>query len=454
MKRSLLVTLARGTARVTAAVVLLSLPGVYTLVKYRPRSSKDRDFHEKLRGADRQPTGLLEKALLDVGRTVTTAVVHGILKGVLTTAHDVEVLDADKLYPLLLGNRGGVPLLTFANHISTLDDPLLMAAMTPSLGVGLSPGARRMRWGICTEEICFPSPGVGSFFAAGKALPIQRGGSMHQKAMATLQRKVNDGDWVHVFPEGRCWQEGCTPLRDAWGRWCTESGRCSSPWSRVGPFKWGVGKLIANASTPPLIVPYFHYGMHELMPMLEDNENYTEFPLLTPRRRITVAVGDPVVVDDLLQQYHAAARVRALERNVEREKSLRAVLATDAARESARLGRKRGGWEGWFGGGGAGAVRRRRPARPLPPPACLRNRVRAAQQQPAPPLHPGGRVERPHRRLCPCRRARLLPHPHQHGRLCVGPQRRVGARRGAGGARPPFPPRKRRGVCPRRHRRR
>jgi hypothetical protein len=78
----------------------------------------------------------------------------------------------------------------------------------------------RMRWTVCTEELCFQHPAIAAFFGAGKALPIQRGGSIHQKALATLQTKLNGGGWVNIFAEGRVWQEQGLPLRDDAGRWC------------------------------------------------------------------------------------------------------------------------------------------------------------------------------------------------------------------------------------------
>lgn len=150
--------------------------------------------------------------------------------------------------------------------------------------------SRRMRWGVCTEEICFASPGIASFMSMGKALPIQRGGSIHQKAMATLQAKLNGGDWVHVYPEARVWQEDGTPLRDEQGRWCSASGRCGPPGQKVGPFKWGVGKLIANASVTPVVVPYFHQGMAYVRPQKQDNDYSDGGPVFNVRKRLTVKV--------------------------------------------------------------------------------------------------------------------------------------------------------------------
>ena len=179
--------------------------------------------------------------------------------------------------------------MTVANHQSTLDDPMFQSALLP-LSLRWDWGGRRMRWGFCTEEICFSSPGVAAFMGMGRALPITRGGSIHQKALATVQNKVNAGEWVHLYPEARIWQEHGTPLRDAQGRWCSASGRCGEPWTKVGPFKWGIGKVVANAAVTPIVLPYFHQGMAYVRPQLPDNEYATPGPVLDVRKEMTVKV--------------------------------------------------------------------------------------------------------------------------------------------------------------------
>jgi monolysocardiolipin acyltransferase len=281
--------------------------------------------------------------------------VTSVFSSLLHAGNTVELLDRHRLDDLILNDReDDTPLITVANHTSTLDDPGLVSAILPW---GARVSHRRMRWGICTEEICFANPGLGSFFAAGKALPIQRGGSIHQKGLATLLDKLNRGDWVHVFPEGRVWQEGGTPLRDAEGRWCSGSGRCSLPHVKVGPMKWGIGKLIANAEKTPIVLPYFHMGMNDVMPQDANNQLFGP-PQFFVNTRITVKFGEPVVVADLLDKYHDGACERAEARNLERE----ARIDKEEARLALAKARARVGWIAyvtptawWSGGGGGGA---------------------------------------------------------------------------------------------------
>ncbi len=41
----------------------------------------------------------------------------------------------------------------------------------------------KMRIGVCSEELCFANPAVGTFIGLGNGFPIQRGGSIHQKVV-------------------------------------------------------------------------------------------------------------------------------------------------------------------------------------------------------------------------------------------------------------------------------
>jgi hypothetical protein len=109
----------------------------------------------------------------------------------------------------------------------------------------------------------------------------------------------------------------------------------------VGPLKWGVGKLVANAERTPLVVPIYHTGTNDIMPQSRDNELIDSLPVWSGVE-ITIQPGDPVPVADLIAAYHHHARQRALARNKRRE---------------AELARRRewgGGWPRGDGRSGAG----------------------------------------------------------------------------------------------------
>lgn len=75
------------------------------------------------------------------------------------------------------------------------------------------------------------------FFALGQAIPTIRGSGIYQPAVDFAIRKANQGGWIHIFPEARVNQT------DAMIR-----------------FKWGVGRIIMESETCPLVIPVWHAG--------------------------------------------------------------------------------------------------------------------------------------------------------------------------------------------------
>lgn len=65
--------------------------------------------------------------------------------------------------------------------------------------------------------------------------------------------------------------------------------------------KWGVGKLIARATTRPIVVPIYHYNMEQLMPQDEKNRLISVFPMTN--LDLGVIVGEPLSFDDLFERY-------------------------------------------------------------------------------------------------------------------------------------------------------
>ena len=137
-----------------------------------------------------------------------------------------------------LSDRGGRGLLTFSNHVSMFDDPLLTANFTTSRYDDI-------RW-VASDAINF----FGSWwkawvFTAGRCVPVVRGAGMGQDGFYFLRDKLAEGQWVHIFPEG-----GRT--RDAHALMHT-------------PFKSGIGRLIDEAQ--PIALPFYHYGMQDVLPV-------------------------------------------------------------------------------------------------------------------------------------------------------------------------------------------
>lgn len=157
--------------------------------------------------------------------------------------------------------EGGRGLLSVSNHVSLFDDPLLIS----NLG---ATSYADVRWIAADHKNFFGSNLKGLIFSAGKCVPLIRGDGLDQPGFDFLRERLKEGDWVHLFPEG--------------GRTRREAGLLKRP------LKVGVGRLIYEAS--PVVMPFYHYGMHEVMPV----------GAVLPRRghHVKVRFGSSSVIDD------------------------------------------------------------------------------------------------------------------------------------------------------------
>ena len=119
-------------------------------------------------------------------------------------------------------------------------------------------------------------------------MPICRGAGVFQVLLSDFIQRGKNGDWIHMFPEGRTYQDQLKSCRDAEGRRYRASGRTAPPGRDLGPMKWGVGRVIyeaimhdegADASCTYengvnngrlVVLPYYHLNMEKIMPENED----------------------------------------------------------------------------------------------------------------------------------------------------------------------------------------
>jgi monolysocardiolipin acyltransferase len=154
----------------------------------------------------------------------------------------------------------GRGLLSFSNHVSLFDDPLLIS----NLGIAKFDD---IRWVAADHKNFFGNNLKGLIYSGGKCVPIIRGMGLEQPGFEFLIERLKCGDWVHIFPEG---------------------GRSREQESHLQlPLKIGIGKLIYE--TNPVIVPFYHYGMHDVLPIGS----------IWPRREkyITVRFGKSQIID-------------------------------------------------------------------------------------------------------------------------------------------------------------
>ena len=255
--------------------------------------------------------------------TVVGGTIFGKMYGALS---DYHYLDGDQhlLEKIALGRKPGTPLLTFSNHASTLDDPVIVANLI-SLSTAAQPD--KVRWSLCAEDVCFRNRLAASFFYAGKVLPIRRGAGIHQDTILRSVELLAKGDWVHIYPEGMVnfspklqIDEGTSLANDV-EQWVRRrlaklggsDSRFNDP-SKLGrlgsraenyllPFRWGIGRLMIDTELKqrqsngpsPLFVPFVHNSMADVMP--------GSMSVPRPFKQLGVKVGGHVSISDLVDKY-------------------------------------------------------------------------------------------------------------------------------------------------------
>ncbi|WP_036319207.1 lysophospholipid acyltransferase family protein [Microbacterium indicum] len=170
----------------------------------------------------------------------------------------IEIRGADRL------PREGAYVLA-PNHHSEID-PLTVAVATWRMG-------RAPRF--MAKESLFRVPVLGAALRATGMVPVTRGKAGASQSMAQATELAENGRGVIVYPEG-------TLTRDP------------DLWPMRG--KSGAVRLALAGDLP--LIPMAHWGEQQFMP------RYGRLKLFPPRRRVTVLVGEPVDLSDLVGREH------------------------------------------------------------------------------------------------------------------------------------------------------
>ncbi|MCD4535974.1 1-acyl-sn-glycerol-3-phosphate acyltransferase [Nocardioides sp. cx-169] len=179
-----------------------------------------------------------------------------------TTTH--EWIDGHKL-----PESGGFVLVL--NHVSHLD-PLTAAHLVYDHG--------RIPHYLAKSGL-FRNRALGAFLRSAGQIPVERMSRGAAGAFDAAVTAVREGRCVVVYPEG-------TLTRDP------------DLWPMAG--KSGAARIALETGCP--VIPVGQWGAHEIL------YPYATRPDLFPRKRITMKVGDPVDLSDLLEQPLSAAAIQ------------------------------------------------------------------------------------------------------------------------------------------------
>jgi len=240
------------------------------------------------------PADLTKAHFLWKARSTFTIFVVGLWsKSVLSLMNKTRIFNKERMTNAIFNRPEGTSLVTVSNHESCIDDPALIAAF---MTIRQLANQKTMRWSLAAYDICYRSKLNGSFFSLGKCPPVIRGGGVYQKAVDFAIERVNSGDWVHIFPEGRVNTE------------------------REGLYrlKWGIGRILSECQRPPIVIPFWHTGMSAVLP--------NRSPYI-PRfgNDVLINVGEPIDLTEILKTVEGKS---ALERR---------KMVTDYIQEKLRI---------------------------------------------------------------------------------------------------------------------
>ncbi|KAJ7179438.1 hypothetical protein C8R46DRAFT_1073773 [Mycena filopes] len=156
---------------------------------------------------------------------------------------------------------------------NSLDDPLTWGVLPTKYF--LNP--RTIRWTLGASDCIF------RLLRSGQVLETVRGIGIYQPSVDAAIDKLNTGKWVHFFSEGKINQPDTYPQQDGLV-------------AHLPRFKWGVGRVLMEASTLPVIIPMWLSGFDTLMP---EGRSFPYNYLPRLGKHLSVTFGAPLELGEL-----------------------------------------------------------------------------------------------------------------------------------------------------------
>lgn len=137
--------------------------------------------------------------LTDCNRVITKfLMIFEIFLPFLVCLNNSKIFNVNRLESLVESRPKGVPLLTVGSHWSCFDDPAIWGCFKLKNVCS----ATKIRWSMAAHDICFNNALHSYVFGTGKCIPTIRGAGVYQPAVDLCIKKLRQGEWVHIFPEG------------------------------------------------------------------------------------------------------------------------------------------------------------------------------------------------------------------------------------------------------------
>ncbi|KAE8706441.1 Detected protein of confused Function [Hibiscus syriacus] len=107
----------------------------------------------------------------------------------------VQVYGLENLHDALLNRPKNKPLITVSNHVASVDDPFVIAALFPPR---VLINSQNLRWILCASDRCFSNPVTSAFFRSVKVLPVSRGDGIYQMVTVLIGDPILFDDLLNV----------------------------------------------------------------------------------------------------------------------------------------------------------------------------------------------------------------------------------------------------------------